>query len=269
MNRLKQVNPKLAHELINQGIEGISKADYETAKLLKPGSGWVPSGGAPGVPRGCPGPKGGSPAPVPVPVQQITPPLYPPPRGATEGAVENGNNPSTPSQKTGGEPEVTPDNVAPDKPGPPPCPHEQIVEAYHELLPECPRVREWGAPNRKQLAARWREKKERQNLEWWRRVFQHVSESDFLMGRISRDGPFVFSLGWFVKASNFAKVLNGQYENRMGNGAGCAGQQVRRTANQQYMHELGEFLEAIDEVDEGRCRSGIGTTPAALSGGRT
>lgn len=94
------------------------------------------------------------------------------------------------------------------------CPHQKIIEAYHEILPECPRIRVWPKTSERQMAARWRESKERQSLEWWRHVFSDVSQSDFLMGRTARDGPFVFSLGWFVKPTNFAKVLNGQYENR-------------------------------------------------------
>lgn len=94
------------------------------------------------------------------------------------------------------------------------CPHQKIIEAYHEILPECPRIRVWPKASERQMAARWRESKERQSLEWWRHVFSDVSQSDFLMGRTARDGPFVFSLGWFVKPTNFAKVLNGQYKNR-------------------------------------------------------
>lgn len=94
------------------------------------------------------------------------------------------------------------------------CPHQKIIEAYHEILPECPRIRVWPKTSERQMAARWRESKERQSLEWWRHVFSDVSQSDFLMGRTARDGPFVFSLGWFVKPTNFAKVLNGNYANK-------------------------------------------------------
>lgn len=94
------------------------------------------------------------------------------------------------------------------------CPHQKIIEAYHEILPECPRIRVWPKASERQMAARWRESKERQSLEWWRHVFSDVSQSDFLMGRTARDGPFVFSLGWFVKPTNFAKVLNGNYANK-------------------------------------------------------
>ena len=99
------------------------------------------------------------------------------------------------------------------------CPHQQIIAAYHEELSSCPKVKVWSKANEKNLARRWREDLTRQDLQWWRHLFKAVAESDFLMGRTSRDGPFVFSLGWCVKAENFAKVVNGNYENRKRNPA--------------------------------------------------
>ena len=40
----------------------------------------------------------------------------------------------------------------------PPCPQKTIVEAYHELLLELPRVRTWRANSATALRTRWREK---------------------------------------------------------------------------------------------------------------
>ena len=91
------------------------------------------------------------------------------------------------------------------------CPQTQIIALYHELLPELPPAREWPDANAAQLRARWRSTPERQSLDWWRKFFGYVHESDFLMGRKT---DFQASLGWLVKASNFAKVVNGNYENR-------------------------------------------------------
>ena len=91
------------------------------------------------------------------------------------------------------------------------CPQAQIIALYHELLPELPPAREWPEANAAQLRARWRSTPERQSLDWWRKFFGYVHESDFLMGRKT---DFQASLGWLVKASNFAKVVNGNYENR-------------------------------------------------------
>ena len=93
------------------------------------------------------------------------------------------------------------------------CPHQKIIELYHEILPELPHVHSWGDKNRANLRARWRGSRERQNLDWWRDFFQYVGQSDFLMGRTTgRDGkPFFANLGWLVISQNFDKVLNGNY----------------------------------------------------------
>ena len=97
------------------------------------------------------------------------------------------------------------------------CPTKQIIELYHEVLPELPQVREWAEASRKMLVSRWREKKERQSLDWWRDYFQKVKESNFLTGKTEgRNGnaPFVASLEWLVRPTNLAKVLNWNYANR-------------------------------------------------------
>lgn len=109
------------------------------------------------------------------------------------------------------------------------CPHEAIIDLFGQHLPTLPqpRLELWRNSNSaKALASRWRwvltEKKKTGEryaettddaIEWFGRYFVFVSESDFLMGR---KGDFVCSLGWLVKASNFAKVLCGNYVNRGG-----------------------------------------------------
>jgi len=93
----------------------------------------------------------------------------------------------------------------------PDCPHEQIVDLYHQLLPELPRVQAWGKTSQANLRARWREENARQNLAWWRNFFIWLKESDFLMGR-KKD--FQATLSWIVRPTNFEKILNGQYHVR-------------------------------------------------------
>jgi hypothetical protein len=98
-----------------------------------------------------------------------------------------------------------------------PCPHEAIIAAYHEALPTLPSIRQWTPARRKALQARWREDTDRQTLDWWRGFFAYVAESDFLTGRSKRGnghGAWECSLPWLLKAENFAKVLEGHYENR-------------------------------------------------------
>lgn len=96
------------------------------------------------------------------------------------------------------------------------CPHQQIIDAFHEELPMCPRIRSWTPGRAKNLRARWCEKKSRQSVEEWRNLFAQCAESDFLTGRCRpRDGrkPFVMTLDWLVKPENFAKVIEGRYDN--------------------------------------------------------
>lgn len=96
------------------------------------------------------------------------------------------------------------------------CPHQRIVDLYHELLPTARRVSDWTPARQQVLRARWREKAERQNLDWWRNFFEYVSKSDFLCGR-SKPAPgrpsFYLSLDWLCTSANFLKTVEGQYEN--------------------------------------------------------
>ena len=91
------------------------------------------------------------------------------------------------------------------------CPHQRIVNYYHEILPELRHVKIWNNSRRGYLRARWREDPGRQNLDWWRRFFEYVKRSDFLMGR---EKDWQADLEWLIKPKNFVKVIEGNYENR-------------------------------------------------------
>lgn len=101
-------------------------------------------------------------------------------------------------------------------PGKPACPHKAIIAAYHEILPELRQVRDWNETRARLLSRRWAESQERQNLPWWQEYFRYVRTSKFLMGKtIGRDGrPFDCDLEWLVRPTNFAKVIEGKYEER-------------------------------------------------------
>lgn len=93
------------------------------------------------------------------------------------------------------------------------CPHQEIINLYHEVLPTCPRVKEWTQARKAKLKARWNENEKRQTLEYWRRLFEYISESDFLMGRTQK--PFFgLNLEWIVTQANFTKIIEQNYENR-------------------------------------------------------
>lgn len=103
----------------------------------------------------------------------------------------------------------------------PSCPHQKVIDLYHESLPYCPQVREWNTTRQKYLQSRWREKavslgwqKDAEGLEWFKRFFSFVGESKFLTGKADgRNGkpPFLADLEWLMRPSNFAKVVEGKY----------------------------------------------------------
>jgi hypothetical protein len=96
------------------------------------------------------------------------------------------------------------------------CPHEDIIAAYHEVLPELRRVRDWTPERSRMLRKRWREDAMRQNVAWWQRLFEYVRQSDFLMGRTPGRGgePFEADLEWIIRPRNLVKIIEGKYENR-------------------------------------------------------
>jgi len=98
--------------------------------------------------------------------------------------------------------------------GRPPCPHKEILAIFHEILPSAVAVRDWTPARAALLKARWCEDENRQNLEFWKNLFEYIAGVPFLMGRSSSPGrkPFLVSLPWLVKAENFAKVREGNYE---------------------------------------------------------
>lgn len=92
-----------------------------------------------------------------------------------------------------------------------PCPHQEIIKLYHQKLPMCPSVRIWDQRRQSLLRARWKEDKDRQDLDWWAQYFDYVSQSAFLTGRTQK--PFFADLEWLVSPKNFIKVYEGKYHN--------------------------------------------------------
>lgn len=117
------------------------------------------------------------------------------------------------------EPEGSPE--PPARPGVPDCPASKLVELYHETLPTLPRVKVLTDARRTALRARWREmaaagkfSTEADGIAWFRKFFEYVGESSFLLGNSpQRNGspPFQADLEWLAKPANFVKVIEGRY----------------------------------------------------------
>lgn len=144
-----------------------------------------------------------SPSKHPEPPNSAEPPRIPTPEGkGMEGKGEGG--------------ESTLANAKVGETGVPPCPHLEIIEAYHRLLPMGRRVNPelWNGTRATHLKARWRENPKRQNLEWWERFFGYIGESKFLTGQVPPSPgrtPFELNLDWVVNPTNFAKIHEGSY----------------------------------------------------------
>lgn len=93
----------------------------------------------------------------------------------------------------------------------PECPHELIVAAYHAELPMLRQVREWSPQRQAYLRSRWREKPERQTVQWWIDLFRYIrGKCPFLIGQ--KKAEFQVDLEWIVRPTNFLKIIEGKYE---------------------------------------------------------
>ena len=92
------------------------------------------------------------------------------------------------------------------------CPFVQIVDAYHEILSELPRVAKLTETRKRQINARWQESEKWQSLDKWREYFEHIRESPFLMGKVNNNGRyFKADLEWITRESNFINIIEGKY----------------------------------------------------------
>lgn len=95
------------------------------------------------------------------------------------------------------------------------CPQKQIVDLWHSLLPELPKVKEWDETRQSLLRARWNENQERQSIDWWSDFFGYIRKCPFLMGDVDPSPGrqrFIAKLPWVLKKANFLKILEGNYE---------------------------------------------------------
>lgn len=98
-----------------------------------------------------------------------------------------------------------------NQPDPLSCPHQKIVDLYHEILPELPRIKDWHKTRQQHLRQRWAENKKRQDLDWWRRLFDYIkTKCPLLLGE--NDRHWTADLEWICKKSNFVKIIEGKYE---------------------------------------------------------
>lgn len=86
--------------------------------------------------------------------------------------------------------------------------YQQIVEMYNSLCPSFPSLRSLSESRRKAIKARL----QTYSLDDFRTVFQKAEQSSFLKGKNNRNWSATFD--WMLKDSNFAKILDGNYDDR-------------------------------------------------------
>lgn len=89
---------------------------------------------------------------------------------------------------------------------------ETVVGLYHEICKSYPKIKSISEARRKAVCARLRT----YSLGEFRTVFSKAEESDFLKGRNGRNWSATFD--WIIKDSNFAKILDGNYDNKSHSG---------------------------------------------------
>lgn len=101
-------------------------------------------------------------------------------------------------------------------PGPAPrvpsCPHRQIIDLYHEILPQLPRIEVISKSRQRAIQARWRE---HPGIDLFREFFNRVADSPFLLGKVpprnGRERPFRANIDWLMTDRNFTRVTEGFY----------------------------------------------------------
>lgn len=174
-------------------------------------------------------PSAGTPTPTPTPTTTTTTATTKPIEIASlslvadeSSATHTGNDQNTPP-----EPSATPEKPTSKKQPVPDCPHLKIIDLYGEVLPGLPQPSPaaWEGTRAQHLSSRWRwvltakrRNGERyaentdQGLDFFKRFFEYVSHCPHLMG--GARSTWTASLPWLIKAENFAKVIEGNYEDR-------------------------------------------------------
>lgn len=123
-----------------------------------------------------------------------------------------------------------------------PVPYKEILEAYNEICGDVlPHIQRISGNRQKVTAARY---KEAGSLEALRLVFSEVRASDFLTGR--NGNAWHASFDWIMKAGNFQKIQEGNYQNRRKQQQGTLS-----TLAKIYAEEDAADLNAYDSTEDG------------------
>jgi hypothetical protein len=109
---------------------------------------------------------------------------------------------------------------------PPPCPLRQLADGFNLLCPSCVAHVVDTDARRTRLAARWKQifrdgavQSSAEALQFFHDLFKRVEQSRLLTGRVKpasgHTKPFRASLDWLMKPDNFAKLIEGAYDDEL------------------------------------------------------
>jgi len=106
-----------------------------------------------------------------------------------------------------------PNTSAPKKRAIPICPIQKIADLYNETVKFMAQWRVLSDDTKRNISMRWKQHEKFQNIEKWKDLFDYCENNQFLSGQADNPRPFKADLNWIVKSANFAKILNGKYDN--------------------------------------------------------
>lgn len=149
--------------------------------------------------------KKSSPPHPPVKENKEIPPIIPQKEG--EGTAESADADSVSTPQATVDPEA--ENGDAKR-----TPIKQIVDLYHRLCPSFGKLKLVEGKRKEAIVARW---KVTPDLAVFEELFRLAEASDFLKGQNDRNWRANFD--WLMCATNFQKVLEHRYDNKIGSGA--------------------------------------------------
>lgn len=92
-------------------------------------------------------------------------------------------------------------------------PFDEIINLYHEILPELPKVAKLTDKRKAQIKSRWFESEKTQSLDWWKEYFESVKDTPFLLG--NNDRGWMADIDFLTTQSKFIKVIEGKYKGKV------------------------------------------------------
>lgn len=148
---------------------------------------------------------------------------------------------------------------------PPEKPSSETTEAfagYNAAAKRCdwPVARTLTPPRKAALAARLRECG---GLDGWREALGRAERSDFLCGRVPRDGPhanWTFDLDCLLQQKTFTRLMEGRYDNRTGPPA---------NDKPEWLRALGEVAQRRDAMERRQAEPAEGLDAIGTPGNRS